>query len=334
MCGGQKLLAGEPYTVKEIAVPSSMIKNLIFVVDLSEAAILGDEVKALDEMKEDIIDALGVSSPGNTFEAIFAGYDGLERQEITDTDELTRFFAKFENLSKDTEHVAALFSNSLAGPDSSPASKRAATQRLQNVEEYTHEAGATKAALNALKLGNIITKVQMGKFVRRLVEIMSDSLNIKEERDQVAFRIDEREETIRQLRKNMAIEEERYKDLEDGIEARVATALRDAKVGWEEEQAQKIDELKAKFAAEKKEQAEHLRAEAHKMVENMRQKMEEEQAELRDQLAESKEKERECVTARFLHMRPGHHWKAWPLVFLKAVPPSVAPLDVFETCES
>ena len=104
----------------EVDIPSYMQKTLIFVVDMSAAELVDDEPKDLDEVREDIVDALGItsSSPAGgagaaaaagadqqqDFQVIFAGYDGLERRHIDDGQGLADFFAQFP---VDSEAAAA-----------------------------------------------------------------------------------------------------------------------------------------------------------------------------------------------------------------------------------
>lgn len=49
----------EDTTVKEIHVPASMTKTLIFCVDLSEATRVDSEPKKFADLTEDILDSMG-----------------------------------------------------------------------------------------------------------------------------------------------------------------------------------------------------------------------------------------------------------------------------------
>lgn len=69
-------------------MPTSMQKTLIFVVDLSEASLMDTDPKSIDEISEDIVDAMGVTSNEKHFQVILAGYDGLERAEIKSSEDL------------------------------------------------------------------------------------------------------------------------------------------------------------------------------------------------------------------------------------------------------
>lgn len=96
VCGGRVLQPKEDYTVKEIAIPSSMQKTLIFVVDLSDASLMDPELKSIDDLKEDVLDAMSVSSSKKEFQVILSGYEGHERTEISDSDALKGFFERLE----------------------------------------------------------------------------------------------------------------------------------------------------------------------------------------------------------------------------------------------
>ena len=60
MCGSRTLVPQET-VVREVIIPASMQKTLIFVVDLSEAKLMEDPgSKNYHELREDLVDAMGV----------------------------------------------------------------------------------------------------------------------------------------------------------------------------------------------------------------------------------------------------------------------------------
>ena len=60
MAGGKAMIPQEETVKREVEVPTCMTKTLIFVVDLSTATRTDGDPKLLNELQEDLVDAMGV----------------------------------------------------------------------------------------------------------------------------------------------------------------------------------------------------------------------------------------------------------------------------------
>ncbi|CAD7943280.1 unnamed protein product [Amoebophrya sp. A120] len=271
VCGGRVLQPKEDFTVKEIAIPTSMQKTLIFVVDLSDAKLMDPELKSLDDMKDDLIDAMGVASSKKEFEVILAGYEGHERCEIVDTQTLQGFFERME-ISKEDDSMNALFSSAnqdgkgeklnadqVYGPNpahnNDPAKKAALEKDYpKHKSDALDELVVTKEQLAELRLGSVITKIQMQKFLKRLLQIQKDSLQMNFEKDTLRHALQQSEEKVDVQKELVVQEQEKYFALESSIEERVLGAIAEARTVFEQDKQKEMqkqrDDLQAKFNRE------------------------------------------------------------------------------------
>jgi len=281
VCGGRVLQPKEDYTVKEIAIPSSMQKTLIFVVDLSDASLMDPELKSIDDLKEDVLDAMSVSSSKKEFQVILSGYEGHERTEISDSDALKGFFERLE-ISADgnmmdmigesggssTDDEAAM--KRLYGDDpahnNDPARKAALVDYQKHKRAAKTELVGTKEQLSALRLGSVITKMQMRKYINRLIEIQKSNLDVNFNADTVRHSLAQAEARIEQEKAKLSEQEEKYFELESSIEERVLQAIAEARVVFEQDKQKEMQKQRDDLAEKFNRERDQLLAEAERKL--------------------------------------------------------------------
>ena len=126
-----------------------------------------------------------------------------------------------------------------------------------------------------LRLGNVITKRQMQKVVKRTAEVHKAGCSkdaearatleqLEDLRDVV---IPARDEEIRQR-------DEENRNLQAGVELKIAGALSTAREGWEKEAARQLDEQREKLETKFGREREHLMEQQQRAVANARQQLE------------------------------------------------------------
>jgi len=145
---------------REVLVPVSMSKLMIFVVDMTTCRLIDGEARQVVEMKEDIQDALGIFTESGRMQVIFSGYDGPRRHEIHNDADLNTFFSKFGVLAPISK-----------GEEDATRKKHEKVEvdefNQRKIEEDAKNVGMTAAALKKMRLGNCITKIQMRKYLRQ-----------------------------------------------------------------------------------------------------------------------------------------------------------------------
>ncbi|CAD7969800.1 unnamed protein product [Amoebophrya sp. A25] len=255
VCGGAILRPKEDYTVKEIQVPTSMQRTLIFVVDLSDAVLMDPELKPLEDLRSDVLDAMGVASGKREFQVILAGYEGHERLEITDTAALKSFFERMEvRDQKSYESDADLYGDDPEG-NGDPARIAALKDYASYKKAATAEFAATKQQLAELRLGSIITKMQMRRYIDRLLEIQKDSLQANFERDTFKHLVAETDKKVEAVKQKLQEQQDLYFELESSIEKKVVSSIADARVVFEQDKQREMqkqrEDLTEKFNKER-----------------------------------------------------------------------------------
>ncbi|CAD7951483.1 unnamed protein product [Amoebophrya sp. A25] len=129
---------GHPKKVR----PTPFNNFIVFVVDVEDAERM-QQAKTVQEMSEDILDALGLKLPhGKELQAIYAGYDGPERISIRSDGELAEYYSRFAGSEGAGE----------TGYDA---------RRDPQMQDILKE-------LEKMRLGGILTKMQMTKYLRIL----------------------------------------------------------------------------------------------------------------------------------------------------------------------
>ena len=124
--------------------------------------------------------SLGVISTQREMQVILAGYEGaVDRLEIGSDEQLAGFFESVsimdtssdtldnDDFAKDPKKVAlALFPDSPQGGKGEPRRKALVEYEKELISNTVPEVIGTKEEMQALRLGNLITKAQMAKFCR------------------------------------------------------------------------------------------------------------------------------------------------------------------------
>lgn len=161
MMGGKPIQPQQAMGEATVKIPSTS-KCLIFVVDLQDAKSLDDEPKKLQEMKEDITDALGVTTPDQFLQVVFAGYHGPMRTGIESDQELNDFFK---------QNIGTPTGEKKIGEEGQPQPKsNTRSRRSELMAQTAKEMNCTMSELTRLRLGGVITKIQMRKYVRQFHE--------------------------------------------------------------------------------------------------------------------------------------------------------------------
>eukprot|EP00397_Hematodinium_sp_SG-2012_P011504 GEMP01011644.1.p1 GENE.GEMP01011644.1~~GEMP01011644.1.p1 ORF type:complete len:676 (+),score=155.91 GEMP01011644.1:205-2232(+) len=207
---------------RTLSIPGEMsAKVLIFVCDLENVALYDVEERKLDELTEDIMDAFGLSAAGKRLQFIFAGYDGVIRAEIHTDSDLMDFFSKCNIcVGGELESAANRVKAEVRGltPD-----QQEKMNEKQNEEEraLAVELAQTRSELVSLRLGGILTKMQMQKFIRALSQTMREVVSARAEKYGTGLRVEDLEQTL-------AIEKEHYDILEASIPNLIDDAVAEA----------------------------------------------------------------------------------------------------------
>lgn len=228
MVGGKVIQPQGKMGEATVKVPSTS-KCLIFVVDLQNARSLDDEPKKVHEMKEDIADAIGVTADAQQLQVVLAGYSGpvgQGRATIDTDEELNDFFSKFIDVGMKKPAESDASKNNTG--------KRGSTRRSHMMAQNETEMSGTQAELKKMRLGGIITKMQMVKYVKLLQEEKIKTTDLTLEKHAL---------------------EDQLKQTIDSIPARIEAAVNQAKLDL-------TVQLNLKHQAELQEQMQNMKREA------------------------------------------------------------------------
>eukprot|EP00397_Hematodinium_sp_SG-2012_P013270 GEMP01013466.1.p1 GENE.GEMP01013466.1~~GEMP01013466.1.p1 ORF type:complete len:716 (+),score=154.76 GEMP01013466.1:521-2668(+) len=278
LCGGKTL---QPLAVRrEIIVPIAMNKLLIFVVDLTSCRLIDDDPRQVEEMKEDIQDAMGVTSEGKVLQVIFAGYDGPQRSEIHEDKDLNTFFAKF-GLAK------GLVDNERGSSEEQYQRAEVEAKRKELAINNAKLLGMTTTQLSQLRLGGLITKIQMRKYIRLLGETKDKNAELEVENLDKSIEIQELTESLvklEQAHKELTEEHQSVVESIPGqIEMAVTLALNEARNKWTVEQNILLKKIERENQVAMMQQAEKLKKEMKQEVAKIQKKSRQAIAEAEEQ---------------------------------------------------
>jgi len=267
---GCKIMQAQSET-RSMNIPGFMSQRvLIFVVDLAEASLLDSEERKLDEVTEDILDAFGIAAGARKLEFIIAGYDGLNRTEIKSDKDLMTFFAVFNitgaQKTDEIEGVEAFV------PGLNENQKLKMKQKQMEIEEKERrDLGATKKELSHMRLGGILTKIQMHRFVRQLTGVKKVAEVKAVENYGLTIRNDD-------LQEELGAQKDRYDALELQIPYMIQHAVVDACNKLRAELEEKHEKLQREAVELTKKE---MRAETERQMRPLRTAIERLQNELR-----------------------------------------------------
>jgi len=189
--------------------PQNM-KFMIFALDLGQTAKckMSKMPKSLEDFKDKICDALGVNSEGQCVDAIFAGYQGLERATLNNDRDFENFMATVEKTDEtprpdgeeESELVKELRSEiESLNKEQDRICKRFAQERKELQEQITVYEGRLDAMKKEIE-------DQRQQFQRRLLKEQAARQQVEQERDKAKA---ETEKVKDQLAKVAAVYEEK-----------------------------------------------------------------------------------------------------------------------------
>ncbi|CAD7947952.1 unnamed protein product [Amoebophrya sp. A120] len=229
-----------PLCKTHVKKPPPFNNFLVFVVDVEDAERM-QAAKTVQELSEDILDALGLKLPhGKELQAIYSGYEGPERISISSDGDLVDYYARFSSSGNENED---------SGYDA---------RKDPELQDVIRE-------LEKMRLGGILTKMQMTKYLRLLGDSRMFFLKTQKELSQT------REELF---------------DLQESMPAKIELAAKRAVDKREAELFKQFEQEKATLLAK-------IREETQKMIGPLRDAAEKSKAALKELQKEYQNKKAE-----------------------------------------